>query len=59
MFDFYVSLFMLNMWVTIISFFDCSHVSISFNVVTHTQRAAINFSIMLSYSWHEIVSRQI
>ena len=39
--DFYISLFMLSMWLYSISYFDCSHVSIS----SHTYMSVLSLLV--------------
>jgi len=43
MFDFDVSLFMLYMWITVINYFDCSHVSIEFQCI-HSYMSLSSFA---------------
>jgi len=44
MFEFDISLFMLSMWVIIISYFDCIHVSIEFQCI-HTYMSLLSLLV--------------
>jgi len=44
MFDFYISLFMSSMWITISSYLDGTHVSIEFQRI-HTYRSLLSFLV--------------
>ena len=44
MFEFYISLLMLNMWVSIISYCDCSHVYIEFQC-SHTYMSMLSLLV--------------
>jgi len=44
MFDFYISLFMSSMWITISSYFDGTHVYIEFQCI-HTYLSLLSFLV--------------
>jgi len=44
MFDFDIALFMLKRWITILGYFDCSHVSIEFPCI-HTYMSLLSLLV--------------